>query len=1026
MEILGVLLIIGVVVAFPIYLVVKLSDLSAAVARLQRRLDQLERGAAPAAPAGRRLGEPPAGLVERIAPEVGPEPILPRPAAPPVAPAPAVTTGCPIVPTPPVRPQPPVTIREVELTPPPPPPPAPPPPPVAEKAGAGPNWEALLGANWLSKLGIAALVVAAAFFLKYAIDSRWIDETGRVAIGLAAAGLLLALGQWLLAKPLYRAYAQVLSSGGIVIFFLSVYAAYNFYQLLDWWQAFSLLALGAVAASALAAANNTQAVAMLCLAGAFLTPVLIHEEGVGPGGMTKLYAYLAVMNVWGAALSRWRKWYSLTALAFGATWIIFLGAGIKRGPDYLIVEGFAAAFLLFAMYGGAMTTRATGEPSPESERVGLALIIGGALAFAVASGWILWEAVLFGLPGLCCAAAVLALALAGMALALPARSQREEATRSLLRYLAAFALALLMSIAVLASPPTPRAQVPIAFAFLLVNYLLFLGVALHMQRREGGQEPAVGLLIANAFVHVVAALRVLATTRLWGYDAAVLWLPIAGTITFASIWLARDGRRNEFRKAVLIIAQLFTLIALVALFEVGRVGRVWPGLAVFGAQFLLASAVGLAARRAIALPDFRGDLLTAVGNAFLYFGLLSVSAKLTTYEGVVVLCGCALLMALYHAAVGVFVLRREQDRPLGQLTYLGLALTFITIAIPLQLRASALTVAWAAESAVLVWTGVAVRDRRISWYGLVLLLITIAKALFLDLPAPVREFVFLLNRRMLSGAAVMAAAFISARVLSRRPEAPAEERDLPTMLALIGTFFALCFVSAELWQYLGVLAPSRGLLSARNFALAAYWSLLAAVVLAVGLRSRNLALRVFALVLLFVVLGKVFLVDLLLEPWPYHLLWNTRFLAGAAAIAVAGAGAWMLWRRKAEVTPTEASLPAILAVVANLIALVFLSLDLWQYVGVKLPPATRTSAQQLSLSIFWCVYALGGVSVGFWRRTRPVRVFSMGLLYLSIIKVFLFDLSSLQELHRIISFFGLGIILLVVSLLYTRFERQLR
>jgi uncharacterized membrane protein len=50
----------------------------------------------------------------------------------------------------------------------------------------------------------------------------------------------------------------------------------------------------------------------------------------------------------------------------------------------------------------------------------------------------------------------------------------------------------------------------------------------------------------------------------------------------------------------------------------------------------------------------------------------------------------------------------------------------------------------------------------------------------------------------------------------------------------------------------------------------------------------------------------------------------------------------------------------------------------------------------------------------------------MGLLYLSIAKVFIFDLSFLQELHRIISFLGLGIILLLVSLLYTRFERQLR
>jgi uncharacterized membrane protein len=50
----------------------------------------------------------------------------------------------------------------------------------------------------------------------------------------------------------------------------------------------------------------------------------------------------------------------------------------------------------------------------------------------------------------------------------------------------------------------------------------------------------------------------------------------------------------------------------------------------------------------------------------------------------------------------------------------------------------------------------------------------------------------------------------------------------------------------------------------------------------------------------------------------------------------------------------------------------------------------------------------------------------MGLLYLAIGKVFIFDLSFLQQPYRIVSFFGLGLILLLVSLLYTRFEERLK
>jgi len=50
----------------------------------------------------------------------------------------------------------------------------------------------------------------------------------------------------------------------------------------------------------------------------------------------------------------------------------------------------------------------------------------------------------------------------------------------------------------------------------------------------------------------------------------------------------------------------------------------------------------------------------------------------------------------------------------------------------------------------------------------------------------------------------------------------------------------------------------------------------------------------------------------------------------------------------------------------------------------------------------------------------------MGLLYLSVLKVFIFDLSFLEQPYRIVSFFGLGLLLLLVSLLYTRFEGRLK
>jgi uncharacterized membrane protein len=876
-------LFLAAIVVFPIYVLIRLSELARAVREIREELDRLRAPAGPERDAEARR-EALKRLRERAAAEV--TPLLPSTAAPPEA---APEGPAPVAP----------------------PPPAAPPPPVPTPAAL--DWESLLGANWLSKLGIAALAVATGFFLKFAFESGWIGPTARVTIGLAAAAILLGVGQQLLATPRYRSYAQVLMSGGIIIFFLSVYAAFNFYHFIGFTPAFAALALGALAASALATANKTEAVAILCLLGAFFTPVLLHEGGTTPGDMSRLYFYLTGLNIWSAFLARNRAWHSLTILSFGATWLIFFGSQPGGKPDVLLFECFAGLFLLFSCYGGVARLTREAEPSREIAQIALALILVGCLAFAVISLQILAGSYLFGLPAFVLAGAFLVLLLIGLSVALPVLPRDDSAVRRPLLYLSAAALALLIGGAAAAAPTVSRQQALPGFAFAVVTYLVFLGLALALQRRPDGQGPAAALLLANGASHLAVACHVLAPIQLWSIHAAPLWLPLAGWITLLAIWPAarQASAASAFRKGLIVTAQALPAAALLGgLLNAstlsgwfgptppgGAPASLWPGLGIFWAEFLLVSATWLAARRLVTLPGLRGDLLSAFGNAATFFGLMSLAARLAAYQGLVILAGSTLLLAGYHALIGACVLRRPENDALRRLTYLGLAITFLTIAIPLQLRASYLTVAWAAESAVLIWSGVRAREARMRWYGLVLFLIAAGKALLVDLarvPAPER---FLLNERMLSGAAIISAAAISAAALGRAREfIRDDERWLPPALALVANAFALIFGSVDLW----------------------------------------------------------------------------RHLEGTTSLAL------------------------------------------------------RASAQQLSLSVFWSLYALAVMAVGIWRRARPARLFALALLYLSIIKVFILDLSALQQSYRIVSFFGLGLILLVVSLLYTRFEERLK
>jgi uncharacterized membrane protein len=73
---------------------------------------------------------------------------------------------------------------------------------------------------------------------------------------------------------------------------------------------------------------------------------------------------------------------------------------------------------------------------------------------------------------------------------------------------------------------------------------------------------------------------------------------------------------------------------------------------------------------------------------------------------------------------------------------------------------------------------------------------------------------------------------------------------------------------------------------------------------------------------------------------------------------------------------------------------------------------------QVALSILWAV--LGGVAViaGLWREKQVLRGAGLALLGLVTAKVFVYDLASLDAAYRVLSFIGLGVLLLISAYLY--------
>jgi len=81
----------------------------------------------------------------------------------------------------------------------------------------------------------------------------------------------------------------------------------------------------------------------------------------------------------------------------------------------------------------------------------------------------------------------------------------------------------------------------------------------------------------------------------------------------------------------------------------------------------------------------------------------------------------------------------------------------------------------------------------------------------------------------------------------------------------------------------------------------------------------------------------------------------------------------------------------------------------------------RLPARDLSTSIAWGLYALVLLVLGTLRKASALRWASLAVFFVSIGKVFLFDLGHLEGLYRVGSLAGLAVALIVVSLLYQRF-----
>jgi uncharacterized membrane protein len=173
-----------------------------------------------------------------------------------------------------------------------------------------PNWERFMGVKLLAWVGGLAMFLGLAFFVKYSFE-HFITPEMRVAIGFMAGAGLLA-GGFVMSRRNYAVLGHTLSATGIVVLYVSTFAAHGFYHFVGFTPAFALMILITCTAFLLAVRQDGSAV--LGLLGGFLTPILLStgQDNPWPVRLSPLDASLAIVR-----RKPWTHLVQLAAIALG-------------------------------------------------------------------------------------------------------------------------------------------------------------------------------------------------------------------------------------------------------------------------------------------------------------------------------------------------------------------------------------------------------------------------------------------------------------------------------------------------------------------------------------------------------------------------------------------------------------------------------------------------------------------------------------------------------------------------------------
>lgn len=207
------------------------------------------------------------------------------------------------------------------------------------------------------------------------------------------------------------------------------------------------------------------------------------------------------------------------------------------------------------------------------------------------------------------------------------------------------------------------------------------------------------------------------------------------------------------------------------------------------------------------------------------------------------------------------------------------------------------------------------------------------------------------------------------------------------------------------------------------------WAAQGTVLIWLSLTLRMWHLRLFSLSIFAILVLRLLAFNTAIDLDNFQIFLNYRMLAFASAVGALYISAYLLTKTEDLTYDWESAVVPVLLAGANFLTLWVFSFEMVDTVDSEIVKVTGQAAyyvKSLSLSLLWAIYAVAALVLGIFRRWRMVRLASLCILAIPILKLFLVDSFQLGQGYRIVAFLALGCILLVGGFLYQRYSAAIK